>query len=62
MPAISNCRSPSNSSGSLHERVTKTYHSLVPTPDLRRNRSDWYLDPVTVLFREACPKGRRILN
>jgi hypothetical protein len=37
MPAISGCRSPSNSSGSLHERVTKTYHSLVPTPDLRRN-------------------------
>src|SRR5215207_8574281 len=39
MPAISSCRSPSNSSGSLHERVTKTYHSLVPTPDLRQNLS-----------------------
>jgi hypothetical protein len=38
MPAISSCRSSSNSSGSLHERVTKTCHSLVPTPDLRQNR------------------------
>src|SRR5918995_182002 len=37
MPAVSSCRSPSNSSGSLHERVTKTCHSLVPTPDLRQN-------------------------
>jgi hypothetical protein len=39
MPAINSYRSPSNSSGSLHERVTKTCHSLVPTPDLRQNQS-----------------------
>jgi hypothetical protein len=37
MRVIQTSRLPSSSSGSLHERVTKTCHSLVPTPDLRQN-------------------------
>jgi hypothetical protein len=39
MPVIQTSRLPSSSSGSLHECVTKTCHSLVPTPDLRQNRT-----------------------